>query len=108
MVFNIKMEDFRHKTRLVSGGHINEAPATIIHASVVSRKTVRIALMVTTLNDLEVKSDDILNTYIQAPLRKNAWTTLGPEFKKNASKTAVIVRTSYGLKSAQMHGIYGV
>ena len=32
-----------------------EAPATIIYASIVFRETVRIDLMVATLNDLEVK-----------------------------------------------------
>ena len=54
-VFDIKMEDFRCKTRLVAGGHMTEAPATIIYASIKSRKTVRIALMIAALNDLEVK-----------------------------------------------------
>ena len=44
MVFNVKMEDFRHKARLVAGGHMTEAPATIMCASIVSRETVRIAV----------------------------------------------------------------
>ena len=35
MVFNIKIEGFRQKTRLVAGGHMIQAPATIIFASVV-------------------------------------------------------------------------
>ena len=43
MVFDIKMEDFRQKARLVAGGHMTEAPATIMYASVVSRETVRVA-----------------------------------------------------------------
>ena len=56
--------------------------------------------MIATLNDLEVKLSDILNVYIQAPVTEKVWTTLGPEFGKNARKTAVIVRALYGLKSA--------
>jgi hypothetical protein len=36
MIFDIKMEDFRRKARLVAGGHRTEAPATITYASVVS------------------------------------------------------------------------
>ncbi len=44
MIFDIKMEDFRCKARLVAGGHMAKAPATITYASVVSRETVRIAL----------------------------------------------------------------
>ena len=69
MVFNVKMEDFRHYARLVAGGHMTGALATFMYASIVSRKTVRIALMITTLNDLEVKnSGNILNAYVQAPV----------------------------------------
>ena len=91
MVFDIKMEDFRHKARLVAGGHMTEAPATIMYASVVSREKVRIALTITALNDLEVKSGDISNAYIRAPF-------LNPQFGKDARKTALIVRALYGLK----------
>ncbi len=54
MIFDVKMEDFRQKARLVAGGHQTEAPATITYASVVSRKTVRLALTIASLNDLEV------------------------------------------------------
>ena len=39
---------------------MTKAAATIIYASIVSRETARIALITTTLNDLEVKSADIL------------------------------------------------
>ena len=67
-------------------------------ASVVLRETVRIALMITALNDLEIKSGDILNAYVQAPVTEKVWTTLGPEFGKDARETAVIVRALYGLK----------
>ena len=36
------------KARLVVGGHMTMAPATITYDSVVSRKTVRITLMIAT------------------------------------------------------------
>ena len=55
MIFDIKMENFRRKARLVAGGHMTTAPAAVTYASVVSRETVRIALTVAALNDLEVK-----------------------------------------------------
>ena len=53
-----------------------------------------------TINFLEVKLADFLNDYIQAPVTEKVWTTLGPEFSKDTSKTAVIVRALYGLKLA--------
>ena len=95
MVFDIKMEDFRCKARLVAGGHMTMAPATIMYTSVVSREIVRIALMIATLNHFEAKSSDILNAYVQAPATEKVWTTLGPEFGKDARKTVVTVRALY-------------
>lgn len=70
------------------------------YASVVSRETVRIALTVAALNDLEVKASDIQNAYLTAPCKEKIWTTLGLEFGEDAGKKAVIVRALYGLKSS--------
>ena len=94
------MKDFSHNARLVGGCHMTKVPATIKYDSVMSRETVRIALMIATLNDLEVKSGDILFVYVQSPVGEKVGTTLGPEFGKDAGKTTVIVRASYGLKLA--------
>jgi len=100
MIFDVKMEDFRRKARLVAGGHKTEAPATITYASVVSCKTVRIALLMAALNDLEVKVGDVLNAYVTAPITEKVWTVLGAEFGSDAGKSAIIVRALYELKSA--------
>ena len=61
MFFGVKMEDFRRKSRLVASGHTTNPPATIKFESVVSRETVRIALTLAELNDLEEKVADIQN-----------------------------------------------
>jgi hypothetical protein len=100
MIFDVEMEDFRQKARLVAGGYQNEAPATITYTSVVSCKTMRLALTIASLNYLEVKVGDVLNAYITAPVKENVWTVLGPEFGHDAGKSAIIVRALYGLKSA--------
>ncbi len=100
MVFDIKQEDFRRKARLVAGGNTTEPPATITYASVVSRESVRIALVLAALNDVEVKTADIENAYITAPCSEKIWTVLGPEFGPDAGKKAFVVRALYGLKSA--------
>ncbi len=84
----------------MAGGHLTQAPATITYASVVSHETVRLALNFASLNDLEVKVDDVLNTYITAPVMEKVWTILGPKFGHDSGKSAVIVRALYGLKSA--------
>ena len=79
---------------------MTNAPATTTYASIVSRETVKIALMITAINDLEAELFDILNVHIETPVTKKVWTTLGPEFSKDSRKTAVIVRGLHGLKLA--------
>ncbi len=100
IIFDIKVEDFRCKARLVAGGHMTKAPATITYASVVSCETIRIALLMAALNDLNVKVGDVFNAYITAPITEKVWTVLGLEFSIDASKSAIIVRALCGLKSA--------
>ncbi len=101
MANEVKMENFQRKARLVAGGHMTEVTsATMTYASVVSRESVRIALMLAALNDLEVKTADIENAYLTAPIGEKIWCTLGPEFGEDAGKREIIVRALYGLKSA--------
>ena len=61
LIYEIKLDGFRRKARLVAGGHMTKAPAVMTYTSMVSRETVHIALTVTALNDLEVKASDIQN-----------------------------------------------
>jgi len=98
MIFEIKLsEGFRRKCRLVAGGHQVETPSHMTYSSVVSRETVRIALTMAALNELEVKASDIQNAYLTAPCAEKVWTKLGPEFGPDAGKRAIIVRALYGL-----------
>lgn len=100
MVFDIKIENFRRKARLVAGGHMTRQPDVPTYASVVSRETVRIALTLAALNDLQVKTSDIQNAYLASPCEEKIHTILGPEFGPDKGKKAIIVRALYGLKSA--------
>ena len=100
MIFDVKMEYFRRKSRLVAGGHITNTPAANTYASVVSRESVRLALMLAALNAPEVKCSDAMNAYITAPITEKVWTILGPKFGVDQGKKALIVRALYGLKSA--------
>ena len=92
--------DFHRKARLVDGGHMTDTPKRQTYLSVVTRETVRIALTITALNDLDINAGDIMNAYLTAPITKKVWTDLGKEWGPDASKKAIIVRALYGLKSA--------
>ena len=68
MIFDVRIEDFRRKDRLVAGVHVTEPPYIITYTSVVSRETVSIALTLSDLNDFLVKVADIQNSYITVPV----------------------------------------
>jgi hypothetical protein len=62
---------------------------------------VHITLTLAALNDLEVKTADIKNAYLTAPVSEKIWCVLGPEFGADTRKCAIVVQCSlYGLKSA--------
>ena len=101
MIFDIKMsENFRRKARLVADGHKTATPNSITYSSVVSRDSVRIALTLAALNDLELLSCDILNAYLTAPCRERFYCIAGPEFGSDQGKMYIIERALYGLKSS--------
>ena len=56
---------------------MTDTPAAITYSSVVSRESVRLALMISALNALEVKCGDVMNVYITAPITESVWTILG-------------------------------
>jgi hypothetical protein len=70
------------------------------YASIVLRDSVRIALTLVALNDLDVMMGYIENDYLNAPVTEKVWNVLGLEFGDDAGKQALIVRALYGLKSA--------
>jgi hypothetical protein len=100
MIFVVKMKDFRRKARFVSGGHTTDTPHAMTYESVVSRESVKIALTLAALNDLDVKMADVKNAYLTTLITEKVWTVLGPEFGNDTVKRALIVRALYGLKSA--------
>ena len=100
MIFDVKMEDFRRKARLVAGGHMTDPPATITYAILVSREKFMIALKLADLNDFPVKVVGIQNSYVTVPVTENIWTELGNEFGEYAGRKAIVVCALYGLNSA--------
>jgi hypothetical protein len=78
MIFDFTMEDFRRNARFAACGHTTYTPHAMTYASVVSRESVKIALTLVALNDLDVKMADIYNAYLTARITDKVWTVLGP------------------------------
>ena len=101
MIFDIKMgENFRRKARFVADGHKTKTPAAMTYSSVVSRDSVRIALTIAALNDLDVLACDIQNAYLCADCRERIWTRAGPEFGSEAGQPMLVKKALYGLRSS--------
>ena len=101
MIFDIKMDGkFTRKARLVADGHTTDAPSSITYSSVVSRESVRLSLLIASLNDLDIAACDIGNAYLNANCREKLWTIAGPEFGSDDGSVMLIVRALYGLKSS--------
>ena len=71
LIYDVNMEDFRRKALLVAGEHMTETPKCMTYSSVVGQETVRIALTIAALNNLQVKAGDVMNAYVTAPCSKN-------------------------------------
>ena len=88
--------------RLVAGGHQTDPPKESTYASVVSRDSIRIAFTLAELNDLDVLSDDVQGTYLNALIKERVYTTAGLEFgAEKIGRPVLIVRALYGLKYAK-------
>jgi Reverse transcriptase (RNA-dependent DNA polymerase) len=100
IVFDIKI-DYTRKARFVAGGHVTNPPSTQTYASVVSRESVRIALLIESLNDMDIMTADIQGAYLNAPFHVKVYTICGREFGiEHVGKIAVIVKALYGLKTS--------
>ena len=63
---------------------MTETPATMTYAIVISRESVRLTLMLTALNAIEVKCSDVNNDYITAQITEKVWSILRPKFGADA------------------------
>ena len=65
-----------------------------------SRESVRIALLIASLNDIEILSAGIQNAYLHAKCQEKIWTRAGPEFGSDEGSVMIIADALYGLKSS--------
>jgi hypothetical protein len=70
-IFDVKM-DLTRKARVVARGSMTEATKEDTFASVVSRDTVRLFVLLAALNDMEHLSCDIQNAYLAAPNKEKS------------------------------------
>ena len=101
LVYDVKLgENFRRKARYCANGSTTDTPNSLTYSSVVSRDSVRIALTVAALNDLDILVCDIEGAYLTAKCREKIYTIAGPEFGSEQGSIMIIKMALYGLKSS--------
>ena len=98
-VYAVK-HDLRHKARLVAGGHMTDAPDQGSYSSVVSLRSIRIALVAAELNGLETMVGDISSAYLEAFTKEKVCFKAGPSFGELEGHLLIIVKALYGLRTS--------
>jgi hypothetical protein len=103
-VYDVK-HDWRHKSRMIAGGHCMEMPVNIVYSGVVTLAGVRIVTFLAEHNDMELWGMDIGNAYLESYTKEKVCFTAGLEFGEQEGHTFVIKKALYGLQSsgAQWH-----
>jgi hypothetical protein len=99
-VYDVK-HDLRYKARLVAGGHLTQdVGAEDAYSSVISLKSMRLALAVGEANGKVPMVGDIGNAYLEAFTKEKVYFIAGPEFGEREGHTLVIVKALYGLRTS--------
>ena len=77
-----------------------EVEAEKTYASMVSRDSIRIAFLYTSLNDLDILSGDVAVMYLNAPAGEKVYFQCGLEFGLLEGRLAVLTKALYGLKTS--------
>ena len=93
-------ENFRRKARFVAIGNETDAPAALTYSSVVSRESERIALLIASLNELEILACNILNANLTATCCEKVYVIAGPEFGSDAGSVMIVRKELYCLISS--------
>ncbi|KAL7537428.1 hypothetical protein ACHAWF_005758, partial [Thalassiosira exigua] len=100
IIFDVKI-DFTRKARFVANCSTTNTPSALTYLSVMSRDSVRIALLVAALNDLDIFAYDIGNAYLNASCKERIWFVAGHECgHEMKGRVMKLVRALYGLKSS--------
>ena len=85
----------------MAGGNLTDPPSSMTYACVVSRESIRVALLLAALNEVNMLTGDIGNAYFNAPTQEKIYYRAGLEWDESmVNSICIIVRALYGLKSS--------
>jgi hypothetical protein len=98
-IFDCK-HDLRRKARAVANGSQTEPPKDSVYSSVVSLRSLRLAVFLGELNGLGSSAADIGNAYLEALTKEKVYFVAGPEFGELEGHVLIIVKALYGLRTS--------
>ena len=95
-VYAVK-HDGRFKARLVAvtDGHLIKEPVESIYSGVVSLRSLRMVVLLSQLNDLEIWGADVGNAYLEAYTDEKLCIIAGPEFKELQGHLLIMIKALY-------------
>ena len=100
MIYEIKQQNIRYKSRLVLGGHVVNADQYTTYSSTVQVVSIRIMMTIEVQVNLNLMSGDISNAFLSAESTEKVWSRAGKEFKHRVGSIVVINKALYGMKTA--------
>ena len=94
-VYAVK-HDGRFKASLVADGHLTKEPVESIYSGVVSLRSLRMVVILSQLNDLEIQGADVGNAYLEAYTDEKLCIIAGPECKELQGHLLIMVKALYG------------
>ena len=64
--------ELTRKAIYMVGGHLTDTPSSMNYVSVLSRDSVRLALLIVALNYLDILAGETQNAYLNAPKKQKA------------------------------------
>ena len=99
MIFDFKLDyEFTWKSIFVAERHKFDTSPSMTYYLVVSRDSVRIVLIMSDLNVINVKCTNLKNVYINTNPKDRLWFLYGQDFVVHKGKVVVVVTALYGLK----------
>ena len=97
-VYDIK-HDLRHRARLVAGGHMTPVESSS-YSSVISLKSMRMAILYGELNGLKCMAGDIGSAYLEAYTQEKVCFVASAAFGALAGHILIVVKALYGLRTS--------
>ena len=98
-VFTVK-HDRCHKARLVADGCLTRQQVEAVYSGVVSLRSLRIVMLLSELNKLDLWGADISNAYLKADTMEKLFIIAGYEFDDLEGHILIMDKALYGTRTA--------